>query len=145
MLVAVVLVTQMQGGQVVGQATGFFYQNDGRVYLVTNRHVVRDEAKGHLPDTLPWRCAPCNGSECLRRAFSGEPDVFSWRQSSPRDERKSRFYEAQDYMGKDRRWNGVDGITDFFRGYSVRDVKCRVAHRGRRVARVRGRVVRIPD
>jgi S1-C subfamily serine protease len=33
-------------------ASGFFFQRDERLYLVTSRHVVIDEATSHLPDRL---------------------------------------------------------------------------------------------
>ena len=33
-------------------ATGFFFERDGRLFLVTNRHVVLDEASDHRPDRL---------------------------------------------------------------------------------------------
>jgi len=40
----------------LGSATGFFFENDGKLYLVTNRHVVRqdDPARGEhtFPDKL---------------------------------------------------------------------------------------------
>jgi S1-C subfamily serine protease len=52
LLLAVIFIVQLQGGKPIGTATGFFYQADGKVYLVTNRHVVIDETKGLRPDTL---------------------------------------------------------------------------------------------
>ena len=51
----VVLILQIQGGQPVGTATGFFYLKANEVYLVTNRHVVRDEKKEHRPNILRLR------------------------------------------------------------------------------------------
>ena len=33
-------------------ATGFFFERDGRLYLVTNRHVVREESIEHRPESL---------------------------------------------------------------------------------------------
>jgi S1-C subfamily serine protease len=33
-------------------ATGFFFEREDRLYLVTARHVVRDPATGHHPDSL---------------------------------------------------------------------------------------------
>lgn len=33
-------------------ATGFFYLDAGFLYLITNRHVVIDEASGHFPDSI---------------------------------------------------------------------------------------------
>jgi S1-C subfamily serine protease len=37
---------------VVGSATGFFYEDQGRTYLVTNRHVVIKEDANIYPDTI---------------------------------------------------------------------------------------------
>lgn len=54
-LAAAVFLIQIQGNQPVGTATGFFYLKDDAVYLITNRHVLRDEQKGHRPDTLRLR------------------------------------------------------------------------------------------
>jgi S1-C subfamily serine protease len=55
LLLVVALLVMVQGGKDVGTATCFFYSKDGIVYLVTNRHVVLDEAKGLRPDTLRVR------------------------------------------------------------------------------------------
>jgi len=33
-------------------ASGFFFERDGRLFLVTSRHVVIDEASGHFPDRI---------------------------------------------------------------------------------------------
>lgn len=48
----VALITMLQGGTGVGTATGFFYQKNNTIYLVTNRHVVVDETKGIKPEAL---------------------------------------------------------------------------------------------
>ena len=48
----VTLILEIQGGQTVGSATGFFYQKDDVTYLVTSRHVVINEEKGHKPEQL---------------------------------------------------------------------------------------------
>ncbi len=37
---------------IVGSATGFFYEEQGRTYLVTNRHVVIKEDTNFYPDTI---------------------------------------------------------------------------------------------
>lgn len=51
---AVVMIVQMQGNVEVGTATGFFYAaEDGRTFLVTNRHVV--EPKSSRVDALKLR------------------------------------------------------------------------------------------
>jgi S1-C subfamily serine protease len=40
------------GSRALTNASGFFFQCDERLYLVTSRHVVIDERAGHLPDRL---------------------------------------------------------------------------------------------
>lgn len=40
------------GSQPLTNASGFFFQRDGRLYLVTSRHVLIDEATQHRPDRL---------------------------------------------------------------------------------------------
>lgn len=42
----------MSGGTPLTGATGFFFQRGDRLYLVTSRHVVFDEASNHRPDRL---------------------------------------------------------------------------------------------
>lgn len=55
LLVSVTLIVQIQNGSPVGQATGFFYSKNDTLYLVTNRHVVCDEARSMKPDALRIR------------------------------------------------------------------------------------------
>ena len=40
------------GSHALTNASGFFFERDERLYLVTSRHVVIDEASQHLPDRL---------------------------------------------------------------------------------------------
>jgi hypothetical protein len=40
------------GNAPLTQATGFFFERDGRLFLVTSRHVVRDTPNKHEPDRL---------------------------------------------------------------------------------------------
>lgn len=54
-LAVVTLIIQIQNGQPVGTATGFFYIKNDTVYLITNRHVVLDEEKRIKPDILRVR------------------------------------------------------------------------------------------
>ncbi len=42
----------MSGDQPLTGATGFFFERDGRLFLVTSRHVVIEEASNHRPDRL---------------------------------------------------------------------------------------------
>jgi hypothetical protein len=52
LLLAVTRVATMLGERVLTNATGFFFERDGRLYLITNRHVVLDEPGKHFPDRL---------------------------------------------------------------------------------------------
>jgi Trypsin-like peptidase domain len=52
LLVAVTRVSTMAGGTPLTGATGFFFERDGRWFLITSRHVVLDEATNHRPDRL---------------------------------------------------------------------------------------------
>ncbi|HKB84274.1 MAG TPA: serine protease [Burkholderiales bacterium] len=52
LLLAVTRVTTVLDKKEKTNATGFFFERDGRVYLVTARHVLRDEASDHHPDSL---------------------------------------------------------------------------------------------
>ena len=54
-LVRVASVLTLKGGNVLTNATGFFYQRDGYLFLITCRHVVIDEPTGHYPDQLKLR------------------------------------------------------------------------------------------
>lgn len=49
----VTYIEQFKDGSKIGSATGFFYLRDRyRGFLVTNKHVVKNEEEGILPDTL---------------------------------------------------------------------------------------------
>ena len=48
----VTLILEIQGGQTVGSATGFFYQKNDVTYLVTGRHIVISEEKNHRSEQL---------------------------------------------------------------------------------------------
>jgi S1-C subfamily serine protease len=52
---AVVLITTLQGANVTGTATGFFYSSGANTYLVTNRHVVAPDDQRVRPDRLRIR------------------------------------------------------------------------------------------
>jgi Trypsin-like peptidase domain len=49
---AVTRVATMSGERQLTNATGFFFERDGRLYVVTNRHVVLDEPSKHHPDRV---------------------------------------------------------------------------------------------
>jgi hypothetical protein len=52
LLLAVTPVVTMAGDTRLTNATAFFFERDTRLYLVTARHVVLDEANGHRPDQV---------------------------------------------------------------------------------------------
>ena len=52
LLLAVTRVTTVLNKKEKTNATGFFFERDARLYLVTARHVLKDEASDHHPDSL---------------------------------------------------------------------------------------------
>ena len=51
-LLAVTRVSTLLGDKQLTNATGFFFARDNKLFLITNRHVVLDEANDHRPDRL---------------------------------------------------------------------------------------------
>lgn len=49
---AVTPVSTMLGQRHLTSATGFFFERDARLFVVTSRHVVLDEASNHHPDRI---------------------------------------------------------------------------------------------
>ena len=49
---AVTQITTQCGDRHLTDATGFFFERDGALFLVTSRHVVLDEPSGHRPDRI---------------------------------------------------------------------------------------------
>ena len=49
---AVTHVTTMLGKQALTNATGFFFERDRQLFVVTSRHVVLDAASKHFPDRI---------------------------------------------------------------------------------------------
>lgn len=85
LLLAVTRVTTMLDGKERTNATGFFFERDGRLYLVTARHVLRDEESGHHPDGLfiELHVDPGNAVEVTRLSiplFRGAVPV--WREGT---------------------------------------------------------------
>jgi S1-C subfamily serine protease len=52
LLLTTARVSTFFGAQLLTGASGFFFERDERLYLVTNRHVVIDKPSGHLPDRI---------------------------------------------------------------------------------------------
>ncbi len=52
LLLAVTRVATLLNKKEKTNATGFFFERDGRLYVVTARHVLKDEAGDHHPDSI---------------------------------------------------------------------------------------------
>ena len=52
LLLAVTRISTMLEGKIKTNATGFFFERDQRLYVVTARHVLLDEPSGHNPDSI---------------------------------------------------------------------------------------------
>ncbi|MDE3010563.1 MAG: trypsin-like peptidase domain-containing protein [Pseudomonadota bacterium] len=52
LLLTTASVSTLLGNRVLTGASGFFFERDGRVYLVTSRHVLIDRPTDHFPDRI---------------------------------------------------------------------------------------------
>ncbi len=52
LLMSSVRISTFAGGMSLTGASGFFFERDARLYLVTSRHVIHDEPSGHWPDRI---------------------------------------------------------------------------------------------
>lgn len=52
LLLTTARVSTFRGRQLLTAATGFFFEREGRLFLVTSRHVLHDEPSGHFPDRI---------------------------------------------------------------------------------------------
>lgn len=52
LLLACTRISTFAGDQLLSGASGFFFERDERLFLVTSRHVLHDEPSGHHPDRL---------------------------------------------------------------------------------------------
>ena len=52
LLLSATKVLTFNAGQPLTNASGFFFEREQRLFLVTSRHVVRDESNEHFPDLL---------------------------------------------------------------------------------------------
>lgn len=83
LLISTTYVSTVANGRPLTNATGFFFERDGRLFLVTSRHVVFDEPTGHRPDTLEieFHIDPRNLAEVARITlplYAGNKPL--WRQ-----------------------------------------------------------------
>src|SRR6476661_5007698 len=51
-LLAAIRIFTFSQDRLLTNASGFFFQRDERLFLVTSRHVVFDQPSGHFPDRL---------------------------------------------------------------------------------------------
>jgi hypothetical protein len=51
-LFAAARIQTLNQGAILTNATGFFFERDGRLYLVSSRHVFIDEPSNHFPDSM---------------------------------------------------------------------------------------------
>ena len=51
-LLSAARISTFEGQRALTGASGFFFERDGRLYLVTSRHVLLDEPSGHFPDRI---------------------------------------------------------------------------------------------
>jgi S1-C subfamily serine protease len=52
LLLSAVCIHTFAGQTSLTNASGFFFERDERLFLVTSRHVLRDEPSGHTPDRI---------------------------------------------------------------------------------------------
>jgi hypothetical protein len=52
LLLAAARVDTFEGDRLLTNASGFFFERDGRLFLVTSRHVMIDEPSTHFPDRI---------------------------------------------------------------------------------------------
>lgn len=52
LLLAATRISTYDGQRALTAATGFFFERDSRLFLVTSRHVLFDDASGHYPDRI---------------------------------------------------------------------------------------------
>lgn len=88
LLLAVTRITTMSGQKALTGATGFFFEQDGRLFLVTNRHVVLDETGAHHPDRLEIELHTDSENVGVTRLFS--IPLYRNRKSVWRDGRDSK-------------------------------------------------------
>lgn len=59
-----------KGDQRLTNASGFFFERDGRLYLVTSRHVLFDQPTAHFPDRIEIELHTDAGNMAESRWFS---------------------------------------------------------------------------
>ncbi|HVY06561.1 MAG TPA: serine protease [Burkholderiales bacterium] len=83
LLLAVTRISTMLGDAVKTNATGFFFERDSRLFLVTARHVLVDEASGHHPDriVIELHVDPENAADVTRLSIPlFREGIAAWRE-----------------------------------------------------------------
>jgi hypothetical protein len=83
-LLATTAVTTFAQDRVLTNATGFFFERDGRLFLVTSRHVLFDKPSGHAPDRIEieFHVDPANLASAVAHSILLYWDGTStWRQA----------------------------------------------------------------
>jgi S1-C subfamily serine protease len=84
-LLSAVRVATFNGQQHLSNASGFFFERDGRLFLITSRHVVIDEPSGHHPDRIEIELHTDPGNVARTTGFSillYRNGQSAWRQGS---------------------------------------------------------------
>jgi len=88
LLLAVTRVRTLSGQGALSNATGFFYARDNRLFLVTSRHVILDEASEHRPARLEIELHVAPENVAMTRQFS--IPLYRHGKSVWREERDSK-------------------------------------------------------
>lgn len=70
LLLAAARILTFSGRVALTNASGFFFEREGRLYLVTSRHVVIDPANAHYPDRLEIELHTDPGNLAISTGFS---------------------------------------------------------------------------
>jgi hypothetical protein len=90
LLLSTAPIRTFDGQRPLTNASGFFFERDGRLFLVTSRHVMVDEPSAHHPDRIeiPFHTDPANVAETT--GFS----ILLYRQGT------SAWRQAEDTAGR---------------------------------------------
>ena len=58
LLLTTTQVVTFAGTSELTRATGFYFERDERLFLITSRHVLFDAPSKHSPDGIEIRCVP---------------------------------------------------------------------------------------
>lgn len=70
LLLTAASVWTFDGPRSLTNASGFFFERDGRLFLITSRHVLRDDASKHFPDRVEIELHTRDGNLAESRRFS---------------------------------------------------------------------------